>query len=58
MIESDQAEIAARGQETDLIIAKHRNGEVGSVPLMFFPSYTCFENKSRIEEEDIPMDAI
>lgn len=52
MIEGDAKELALRGQETDLIIAKHRNGEVGTVPLMFFPSYTVFKDKSRVEDSD------
>ena len=43
------------GVESELIIAKHRNGETGIVPLLFFPSYTLFGNKSRIEEQDVPV---
>ena len=52
VIEGDRETIARDGVEAELIIAKHRNGEVGSVPLMFFPSTTTFKNFSRINEDD------
>ncbi len=32
---------------TDLIIAKQRNGPIGTVPIVFIPKYTRFENLSR-----------
>lgn len=33
--------------ETELIIAKQRNGPIGTIPLVFIPKYTRFENLSR-----------
>ncbi len=33
-----------------LIVAKQRNGPIGDVELLFLPSYTKFENKSRQQE--------
>ena len=32
---------------TELIIAKQRNGPIGTVPIIFVPKYTRFENMSR-----------
>lgn len=32
---------------TELIIAKQRNGPIGTVPIVFIPKYTRFENLSR-----------
>ena len=32
---------------TELIIAKQRNGPIGTVPIVFIPKYTRFENMSR-----------
>jgi len=32
---------------TELIIAKQRNGPIGTVPIIFVPKYTRFENLSR-----------
>ena len=52
--EGDQAEIAKNGVESELIIAKHRNGETGIVELVFFPTYTLFQDKSRISDDDVP----
>jgi replicative DNA helicase len=34
-------------RETDLILAKHRNGPTGSIPLTFRPDLTKFENAAR-----------
>ena len=44
------SEPEARGIETDLIIAKQRNGPVGSWKLIFIPEYTRFENPARTGE--------
>ena len=33
-------------RETDLIVAKQRNGPVGKINLTFFPEYTTFEAHS------------
>lgn len=52
--EADPAEIARNGVESELIIAKHRNGETGIVELVFFPTYTLFQDKSRISDDDVP----
>ena len=38
-----------RDIETDLIVAKQRNGPVGSLKLAFIPEYTKFENFARTE---------
>ena len=35
------------GIESELILAKQRNGPIGTVKTLFFPSYTKFENMSR-----------
>ncbi len=40
--------------EAELIVAKHRNGPTGLVPLMWMPSYTRFESRSSIADEDVP----
>ncbi len=40
--EEEQADV-----ETDLIVAKQRNGPVGTVKLAFLPQYTRFENWTR-----------
>ena len=34
-------------RETDLIVAKQRNGPVGKINLTFFPEYTTFESHAR-----------
>jgi replicative DNA helicase len=47
---TDEHEQAARVIETDLIVAKQRNGPVGSMKLAFIPEYTKFENLSRSGE--------
>jgi replicative DNA helicase len=48
-------EIDAQGIETELIIAKHRNGETGIVKLTFLGQFTRFENFSRYGAEEVPM---
>jgi replicative DNA helicase len=46
------------GIESELIIAKHRNGETGVVKLNFLMKYTKFVNLSRIPDSDVPADQI
>ena len=41
------------GMEAELIIAKHRNGPTGIVPLTFIPAYTRFESRSRYSDEEV-----
>lgn len=41
------------GLDAELIIAKNRNGSTGTQELLFFPSYTRFENKARISDQDV-----
>lgn len=43
------------GIESELIIAKNRNGSTGVQELTFFPSYTRFENKTQVSDADVPM---
>jgi replicative DNA helicase len=43
-------EVDARSIETELIIAKQRNGPVGSYKIAFIPEYTRFENLARTGE--------
>jgi len=43
-------ESEARGIDTELIIAKQRNGPVGSWKIVFIPEYTRFENLARTGE--------
>jgi len=40
----------ARNLETELIVAKQRNGPVGSLKIAFIPDYTKFENMARTGE--------
>jgi replicative DNA helicase len=40
--------------ETDVILAKQRNGPTGRVKLMFIRKYTRFENAARREESYVP----
>lgn len=40
--------------DAELIIAKHRNGPTGVVPLTFIPQYVCFESRSPVADEDVP----
>ncbi len=48
------AQAIRRGVESELIIAKNRNGETGVVPLTFLPVYTRFESRSQISDDDMP----
>lgn len=43
------------GIESELIVAKHRNGRTGVAKLVFIPAFTRFENRSPIAEEDVPV---
>ena len=43
-LSSDSQEELPRDIETDLIVAKQRNGPVGSLKIAFIPEYTKFEN--------------
>lgn len=40
--------------EAELIVAKHRNGPTGLVPLLWMPNYTRFESRTSIADEDVP----
>lgn len=40
-----------RGLHTDLIIGKQRNGPLGTVPLMFFPDLTSFQDPPKDYEQ-------
>jgi replicative DNA helicase len=43
-----------REMEAELIIAKHRNGPTGTVPLTFLKQYTRFESRARFGDADVP----
>ena len=43
-LSADNQEEMSRNIETDLIVAKQRNGPVGSLKIAFIPEYTKFEN--------------
>jgi replicative DNA helicase len=51
--ERSREDILANGVPTELIIAKHRNGEVGIVELVFLGQFTRFENASKYGDEEI-----
>ena len=38
--------------ETDIIIAKQRNGPIGDIKMVFLPQYTRFESKSKEENKN------
>ncbi len=46
----DDSEGAAEDNQRELIIAKQRNGPIGSVNLAFIPDLTRFENFTQVEE--------
>ncbi|MBN2532957.1 MAG: replicative DNA helicase [Spirochaetales bacterium] len=48
---SGQPDEQPKGEETEIIIAKQRNGPIGSLRLTFLKEYTKFENRS---SEDMP----
>ena len=45
--QSDDQSRGALNIPTELVIAKQRNGPIGTVPIVFIPKYTRFENLSR-----------
>ena len=47
--EEDESEKAANKGEAEIIIAKHRNGPVGTVKLLFQGSITKFKNKMKTD---------
>ena len=56
---SDDDEGGSSGAEEDampvnLLIAKQRNGPTGDVELTFLKSYTRFESKAKVSDEDVP----
>ena len=38
----------------NLLLAKQRNGPTGDVELTFLKSYTRFESKAKVSDEDVP----
>jgi len=48
-----QGEDATEGLEAELIVAKNRNGATGVQNLLFFPQFTRFENRSKIDDKDV-----
>ncbi|MFA6816686.1 MAG: replicative DNA helicase [Lentisphaeria bacterium] len=54
----EQGADATKPLDAELIIAKNRNGSTGLQRLNFFPMYTRFENKSMVDDGDIPAEDI
>ena len=52
--EDDEEKKAQLKGEATLIIAKQRNGPTGNVHLTFRPEFTRFEDRAKIDEEDVP----
>ena len=54
----DEEESATAAEEdavpVNLLIAKQRNGPTGDVELTFLKSYTRFESKAKVSDEDVP----
>ena len=55
----DEESGSASGSEEEavpvnLLVAKQRNGPTGDVELTFLRSYTRFESKAKVSEEDVP----
>ena len=48
-----QGENVSEGLEAELIVAKNRNGATGVQNLLFFPHYTRFESRSKVDDHDI-----
>lgn len=53
-VESGNYANEMNGVDAELIIAKHRNGQTGIAPLVFIPSYTRFEDRSPVADENVP----
>jgi replicative DNA helicase len=56
---SEEDEAGGGGAEEDavpvnLLLAKQRNGPTGDVELTFLKSYTRFESKAKVSDEDVP----
>ncbi len=45
---------SADGIQVNLLIAKHRNGPTGEVPLTFLEGYTRFESAAPVDSRDVP----
>jgi replicative DNA helicase len=45
--ETDEEARAEKAGQAELILAKHRNGPTGEVPLVFLSQFTRFENRAR-----------
>jgi replicative DNA helicase len=54
MYEEDAEQKSAKEGEATLIIAKQRNGPTGDVALTFRKEYTRFEDRARVDAEDMP----
>jgi replicative DNA helicase len=48
--EEGKTEDRSAGLETELLLAKQRNGPIGTVKVLFFPAITKFENMARGEQ--------
>jgi replicative DNA helicase len=44
------------GEPVNFLIAKQRNGPTGDVDLTFLKTYTRFESRAKVSEEDMPTD--
>jgi replicative DNA helicase len=44
--QQEREEGTERVDETQLIIAKHRNGPTGTIDLVFLPDYATFEDRA------------
>jgi replicative DNA helicase len=47
--ETDEEARAEKAGQAELILAKHRNGPTGEVPLVFLSQFTRFEDRARSE---------
>ena len=53
-VDMDEEQQDTDSRQVNLLIAKQRNGPTGDVPLTFIKSYTRFEGRAKVAEEDIP----
>jgi replicative DNA helicase len=56
--EDDETGAPAAEEEAvpvNLLIAKQRNGPTGDIELTFLKSYTRFESKAKVSDEDVPL---